>query len=147
MNRKKLITVAALAVLAFACSETVGGVMQDAGDMLADAGDMMQPDAGAQDTPASCNKSVVYVDDETYKRTRYWAEFDVDPGSTEVTVCAVNELFSQAGSSRDICYRRIASWVRGTNTGIHYCGEGIDWVNPDTSDVPFVPPISITVHN
>jgi hypothetical protein len=34
MKRKKLITVAALAVLAFACSETVGGVMQDAGDMM-----------------------------------------------------------------------------------------------------------------
>ena len=55
MSRRKLITVAALAVLALACSETVGGVMQDAGDMLADAGDMlsdagdmMQPDAGAQ---------------------------------------------------------------------------------------------------
>jgi hypothetical protein len=147
MNRRKLITVAALAVLALACGETVGGMMQDAGEMLADAGDMMQPDAGAQDTPAECNKSVVYIDNEAYKRTRYWAEFDVVPGSTEVTECRTTMLFSQEGSSRDTCSRRIASWFMGTNTGFAYCGESIDWVDPDTPDTPFGPPISITVHN
>lgn len=48
MKRRKLTTVAALAVLALACSEAVGDMMHDAGTMLADAGDMMQPDAGAQ---------------------------------------------------------------------------------------------------
>ena len=39
---KRIALVIGLAAIAFACSETVGGVMQDAGDMLADAGDMMQ---------------------------------------------------------------------------------------------------------
>jgi hypothetical protein len=52
MKRKRLITVAALAVLALACSETVGDMMQDAGAMLADAGNGMLPDAGAQPSDA-----------------------------------------------------------------------------------------------
>ena len=125
MNRKKLITVAALAVLALACSETVGGIMQDAGDMLADAGDMMQPDAGAQDTPASCNKS----DGPTQ-----WAEFPINsPGQTEVTVCyAANENATGPQKTKASCYRSLASWFEGTNTGWQWCSDDVT---------------SITVHN
>jgi hypothetical protein len=45
---KRIGLVIGLAVLALACSETVGGMMQDAGTMLADAGEMMR-DAGDAD--------------------------------------------------------------------------------------------------
>lgn len=143
MKRKKLITVAALAVLALACSESVGGMMQDAGDMLADAGDairdagdvvrdagdMMQPDAGAQDTPATCDKSDMLGD-----QTVYWAEFSINaPGQTEVTVCHRGNPDSYAHWKRDYCHRGIAQWYEGTNTGVVYCGSE--------------PAKSITVHN
>ena len=120
MNRKRLITVAALAVLALACSETVGGVMQDAGDMLADAGDMMQPDAGAQDTPATC-------DVETGL-----AEFPISrPGETLVTIC-YRASGRPTGPQRAHCTRLRAWWYEGTN-------DGFAWCNPDTT--------SVTVHN
>jgi len=124
MTRKKLITVAALAVLALACSETVGGMMQDAGAMLADAGDAMQPDAGAQDTPASCNKS---------EGAQQWAEFPIsDPGQTEATVCYGANPGGAGPSKRATCYRLTASWYEGTNTGWQWCDANTT---------------SITVHN
>ena len=171
---KRTVMVVALALVGFACADGVGQMLEDAGQMLEDAGVSMQdagdadaatmPDGstgsgGATDSGGSggtpgtdvtvhCNKSVVWFDDDFAKRTRYWAEFDVDPGSTEVTVCGLNTLFAAAGSqtTRETCGRNIALWFRSTNTGYWYCGESIDWVNPDMADIPFVPPISITVH-
>lgn|GEM_PF-5094805 len=139
MTRKKLITVAALAVLAFACSETVGGVMQDAGGMLADAGevirdagdamqdagDVMQPDAGAQDVSASCNKG---------EGNSRWAEFPIsNPGQTEVTICSgPHPTLDQPPYNRRVCSRLAPAWYEGTNTGIV-------WSCDDTT--------TITVHN
>ena len=148
MNRNKLITVAALAVLAFACSETVGGVMQDAGtmladagDMLADAGDMMQPDAGAQDTPVSCNKQQQDPDRET-KFVWRWAEFPIaDPGETEVTVCTrYDDSFGPPHRSGTVCNRSKAQWKEGTRTGVLSCGV-------ETDDGSAWQVESITVHN
>jgi hypothetical protein len=146
MNRNKLITVAALAVLAFACSETVGGMMQDAGTMLADAGDMMQPDAGAQDTPASCNKSETRDIGNGASRTWRWAEFDVDPGVTEVSTC--RDLQGEDDPpylGRDDCFRRTASWFNGTSIGFVDCGGEV--MASDGTVTVFPPPLSITVHN
>ena len=153
MQRKKLITVAALAVLALACGDAVGGMMQDAGAMLADAGDVirdagdamqdagdvMQPDAGAQDVSASCNKSETHPEAEGYKY--YWAEFPInEPGITEVTVCNHGDPDSLHYQKADWCSRRIATWLDGTSTGVVYCGSE----NPSN---PYTPPKSITVHN
>jgi hypothetical protein len=114
MNRKRLITVAALAVLALPCSETVGGMMQDAGAMLADTGDMMQPDAGAQDVSASSDKSDTPEGGYTY----YWSEFPINtPGETEVTVCYRGDPEGVAHWKRGNCYRSIASWFDRSHAG------------------------------
>jgi hypothetical protein len=122
-----LIAIAALAVLALACSETVGGIMQDAGTMLADAGDMMQPDAGAQDVSASCNKSA------NDGATR-WAEFSIsNPGQTEVTICYAARSELGGPYTKPSCSRLIAPYYEGTNTGLV-------WSCDDTVT-------SITVHN
>ena len=143
---KKVGLMIALAVLALACSESVGGMMQDAGSMLADAGDvirdagdMMQPDAGAQDTPVECNKSETTEVGYAY----YWAEFPIStPGETEVTVCNHGDPDSVLSySRRDQCNRWIAGWFDGTNTGVVYCGQR----NPDGTRTG--EPKSITVHN
>ena len=133
MNRTKLITVAALAVLAFACSESVGGMLQDAGAMLADAGDMMQPDAGAQDVSASCSKSATIGGGST---TVYWAEFPIsDPGRTEITICYDADPSLAGPSARVTCYRYGAGWYEGTSTGFLDCGTDQNRFR------------SITVHN
>jgi hypothetical protein len=119
MTRRKLITVAALAVLALACSESVGGILEDAGAMLADAGDMMQPDAGA-DFSATCNVEIGL------------AEFPVSrPGETMVTIC-YRAGGRPTGPQRAHCTRVRAWWYEGTNDGFVYC-------NPDTT--------SVTVHD
>jgi len=140
----RVLIASALAVLALACGDAVGGMMQDAGTMLADAGDvirdagnMMQPDAGAQDTPATCNKS-----ETNGEVTGHWAEFPVTPGQTEVTICGAGDPEAQfAYGRRDVCYRTTAAWFDGTSTGYVYCGLETDaagW---------FSKPKSITVHN
>jgi len=120
-----LIMVAAIAVLAFACSESVGGMLEDAGQMMMDAGDMLQPDAGAQDTPASCDKS----DGSTR-----WAEFPVNaPGQTEVTVCYRANPDTVGPRKRAYCQRFAPPYYEGTSTGFLYsCDDNVT---------------SITVHN
>ena len=124
MKRRKLITVAALAALALACSESVGGMLEDAGQMLVDAGDAMTPDAGAQDTPAQCDKA-----DGSFR----WSEFPISsPGQTEVTICARGNAGASGAFKRAVCFRQLANWFEGTTTGWAGCST-------DTT--------SITVHN
>jgi len=136
---KKVGLMVVLALVALACGETVGGMMQDAGAMLADAGDMMQPDAGAQDTPVQCDKSSTSGDPEL---TYHWAEFPVTPGQTEITICNTGDPASPvAYGSRDTCSRITAPWFDGTSTGFWSCGiesEAAGWISK---------PKSITVHN
>jgi len=105
MTRRKLITVAALAVLVVACSETVGGIMQDAGDMLADAGDMMQPDAGAQDREVSCVDGI----NGTFAIA--------NPGKTEATVCYRSDAQFEGES---YCHRANVPWFEGTSEGFMF---------------------------
>jgi hypothetical protein len=126
---KKVGLMVVLALVALACGETVGGMMQDAGAMLADAGDMMQPDAGAQDTPVQCDKSSTSGDPEL---TYHWAEFPVTPGQTEITICYGGNPDSYGPSKRDTCNRLVSPWYEGTNTGAIHCGGNVT---------------SITVHN
>jgi hypothetical protein len=128
---KKVGLMVALAALAIACSESVGGMMQDAGAMLADAGDVMQPDAGAQDTSVSCDKSETYPPGtETVQR---WAEYPINaPGQTEVTICYRGNPDSYGPSKRDTCNRLVSPWYEGTNTGAIHCNGDVK---------------SITVHN
>ena len=47
-------------VVAYACSDTVGGVLEDAGTMLQDAGEQMQDSgtAQAQTFPVECSRAV-----------------------------------------------------------------------------------------
>jgi hypothetical protein len=149
MKRTKLnraLFVCTLAVLALACGETVGGMMQDAGTMLADAGSMMQPDAGAQDVSASCNKSGTHRWGGNADRTVHWAEFEVTPGTTEVTVCH-RQWEGGAPPNAVTCHRSKATWIRGTSTGVVQCSADIDYDDPDTDDIVGEGPVSITVHN
>jgi hypothetical protein len=56
---RKLILMVGIIVIVVACSDTVGGVLEDAGTMLQDAGEQMQ-DAGAQAQESksiTCNQS------------------------------------------------------------------------------------------
>jgi hypothetical protein len=153
---KRIGLVAALALVGFACADGVGQMLTDAGQMIEDAGTSMQdgsvPDAGAQDVNATCNKSATERLDEgdTGARTMTfrWAEFDIDPGATEVTTCHRGDPEAFYPYSRqDTCYRGKAPWYRGTSTGFVQCGTRTDW-DDDTrytdSDTP--DPISITVH-
>jgi hypothetical protein len=151
VTRKKLITVAALAVLAIACSETVGGVMQDAGDMLADAGDamrdagdMMQPDAGAQDTPAECEKVASEPHGDGGRQDHYAAVFDANPGQTEVTLCYHG---TPRSNERDYCHRFKAAWYEGTSTGFWSCGTRYFDADENMTADGTAHIKSITVHN
>ncbi len=105
MNRTKLITVAALAVLAIACSESVGGMLEDAGQMMMDAGDMMQPDAGAQDREVSCRDG----SNGTFAIA--------NPGKTEATVCYRSD--AQFEGER-YCHRANVPWFEGTSEGFMF---------------------------
>jgi len=126
---RRVIAVAVLAVVAFACSE-------QAGQMLIDAGEMMQPDAGAQDTPVECNKSEQNPNSQT-KQVWHWAEFEIDPGRTEVTVCTLRPGWPFGGQTH--CSRSKALWIQGTNTAIVFCGfEYEDRIDNEVT--------SITVH-
>ena len=99
--------------------EDAGTVLEDAGQAMRDAGENMQPDAGAQDTSAQCDKS-----DILGEQTVYWAEFPIStPGQTEVTVCHRGNPDSYAHWKRDYCHRGISQWYEGTNTGVVYCGS------------------------
>ena len=77
--------------------------------------------------------------------TQRWAEFDVDPGQTEVTSCRAGTATAIGPSKRDTCFRYIAHWIRGTSTGVVWCG--VDYFDAEGTRVVSNPdPISITVH-
>jgi hypothetical protein len=126
-----------LALVGFACAESVGQMLEDAGTMLQDGS---VPDAGAQDTPVECNKSEDYQCGEA-TCTQHWAEFPITPGQTEVTICNPGDPNSTVEYGRlDTCYRTKAAWFDGTSTGFTYCGiesDAAGWIGK---------PKSITVH-
>ncbi len=129
-------------------------MVEDAGNMIADAGTSMQdgsvPPTMAQEV--SCNKSASERLDEGENGARTitfrWAEFDVDAGVTEVTICHRGDPDGyQPQFRKDWCFRGGAQWLRGTSTGLVSCGIKTDWDNDETftdSDSP--DPLSITVH-
>ena len=130
----------ALAFVGFACADSVGQMLEDAGQMMQDGS---VPDAGAQDEMVTCNKSEKVDLGNGVSITYRWAEFDVDPGATEVTGCyrypdTPDPLLRQA-----TCSRNKATWFQGTSNGFFRCGRrtnnnGTITDNPD--------PVSITVH-
>jgi hypothetical protein len=76
-----------------------------------------------------------------------WAEFDVDPGVTEVTTCRDGDPNASVPPYRpDSCYRSKAQWHHGTSTGFVYCGTRRVYDDPETPDVYEGDVISITVH-
>jgi hypothetical protein len=132
-----LVTVLALA--GFACADGVGQMLTDAGEVLTDGA---VPNAGAQDEPVTCNKTATdQLDGLTI--TYRWAEFDVDPGVTEVTICYEGGGTAWTPSQ---CSRYKPAWLRGTTTGRVSCGTRYDYDDPDTPDFDTPDPISITVH-
>ena len=154
-----------LVVVVFACSEQAGQMLIDAGEMMQDAGDAdaaTMPDGsigsggstgtgGTGGTPTTditvtCNKSETYMSGDTAVTVR-WAEFEIDPGATEVTVCYDRAGYIEPpGKDNDTCSRFKSSWFRGTSTGFAGCGRHIDYANPDIEDFDSPDPISITVH-
>jgi hypothetical protein len=129
---KRILWFGVAVVVVFACSEPLGQI-------LTDAGDAMMPDAGA-DFEATCNKSEQNPDTET-KLIYHWAEFEIDPGKTEVTICyryAADALPPHRNGV--FCWRSKANWKQGTTTGFVNCGTETDdgWRNK---------PESITVHD
>lgn len=142
---KRIGLVVGLALVGFACADTVGQMLVDAGESLQDGS--VPP---AQGQEVSCNRSETKRDEQggaTY--TYRWAEFEVDPGATEVTTCigAVDTSpYNYPISDRSTCFRRIAPWYRGTTTGWVQCSRSIDFDNPDTPDRDEDDPTSITVH-
>ena len=121
-------------------------MLEDAGQMLEDAGQILQdgsvPEAQGQEV--GCNKSEARNEDG-YTVTVRWAEFEVDPGVTEVTICnAVSGNPFWPPQERSNCGRFKAGWIRGTSTGWVPCGARTVQDDSTTTDSP--DPISITVH-
>jgi hypothetical protein len=114
---RKLVLTGGLVVVAFACGTGA--------DMMGEILDSGVPDAGAQDTPATCNKG---------EGSSRWAEFPMsNPGQTEITVCYAARPENPPGPARKAnCTRVIAPWYEGTSTGFL-------WSCDDT--------MTITVHN
>jgi hypothetical protein len=97
------------------------------------------------DIEVTCNKSETAIWGSDGSQTHRWAEFDVDPGQTEYTVCREGTPSSTGLSKRDTCSRSIANWIRGTSTGAVWCGY--DLFDADGTRVGgSLDPISITVH-
>ena len=121
---KRTAMVVALALVGFACADGVGQMLEDAGQMLEDAGVSMQdgsvPDAGAQDTPVECGEVGSEPWGDGGRADYYSAEFDANPGQTEVTVCQDGTTLFSRG--RPTCYRGTAGWHEGTSTGFVSCG-------------------------
>jgi hypothetical protein len=114
---RKLVLVGGLVVVAFACGTGA--------DMVGEILDSGVPDAGAQDTPASCNKG---------EGSSRWAEFSIsNPGQTEVTICYAARPELGGPYAKPSCSRLIAPYYEGTNTGLV-------WSCDDTVT-------AITVHN
>jgi hypothetical protein len=110
---------------------------------MMDAGDAMMPDAGA-DFQVSCE---VIESAETASGGHvdyYGAEFDVDPGHTEVTTC--QEGWG-AFNDRPFCWRIIAQWYEGTSTGVQTCGARYFGADGSLTTDTTTTIRSITVHN
>jgi hypothetical protein len=150
---RKLGLVVVLALVGFACADGVGQMLTDAGQMIEDAGTSMQdgsvPDAGAQDETVTCDKSETWPrgDGNDWVLMPLWAEFEVDPGVTEVTVCRDGDPNAPVPPDRpDFCSRTKADWHHGTSTGFVYCGRRRVYDDPETPDVYQGDVISITAH-
>ena len=102
---------------------------------------------GEAQTEVTCQSEYAVRDDERGQtRTHIWAEFDVNPGRTEVTVCYPGNSEAEDPVARlDRCSRGKAPWFVGTNRGYVDCGVLID--NDVGPDIPATDIISITVHN
>lgn len=126
-----------LALVAIACATGADMV----GEMMMDAS---VPDAGAQDTPAQCEKVGSEPWGDGGRADYYAAEFDADPGQTEVTVCRDGNLFSR---SRAYCHRSIAQWHEGTSMGFWSCGVRYFDADGNTAADGVAQIRSVTVHN
>lgn len=117
-----------MALLLAACgdasaSEPLETVVPDAG-APADAG--TEPDGGT-DIAAECDFEECIDFGDGQEICQQWAEFSVNPGQTEVTVCNRPSDFSQfveiPGAATDTCHRYIAPYYKGTATGWVMCHE------------------------
>jgi len=126
---RKLVLVTGLVVVAIACSDAVGGVLedagtmlQDAGDAMVDAGDAMVPDAGAQ-TLAQCDQTKV-VTHATGARVEYrYAIATVsNPRTAQVELCyPPGNIVFLPDAARCI---RTAGWYAPGGSTIHMsCGS------------------------
>jgi len=140
---QRMMLIAGLVVVAIACS---GGA-----DMLGEMLDASVPDAGAQDTPVQCNKSMVDTgnpgNEGIVTITQRWAEFSVTPGVTEVTTCGRFASGRPPWGNDVFCFRNKARWKEGTSTGFVECGRDFDYADPETPDFIGPDPVSITVHD
>ena len=85
---------------------------------------------------AECDFESCWTPDGGTERCMQWAEFPVNPGQTEHTVCTganatYVELYPGHPLAQATCWRAIASYYEGTRTGFVHCS---------------VDTISITVH-
>lgn len=134
---KKLGWLILVGAVAFACGE---------------AGQSMTGGAGAtggtaeQNIEVECDKSETRQDTDLTIVYR-WAEFEVEPGVTEVTTCVRGaEPPGRPTEARERCARFKALWFRGTNTGYVDCGRSVNYDDPDREDSDIDDPLSITVH-
>jgi hypothetical protein len=127
---KKLGWLVLVSAVAFACGEAGQSMSSGAGAMDGGGGTTdgtgATPGTGAtggtpeQNVRVECDKSAPIPSGGT----RYAAEFEVDPGRTEVTVCGdgTPSSFGNISFGRDSCNRRIAGYYEGTTTGFVDCG-------------------------
>ena len=100
---------------------------------------------GRADRNVTCNKSLAQLR-EGFTVTSRWAEFPVEPGKTEVTVCwPGHEKYKWPPRLKTHCTQEKATWHQGTKTGYVTCGFSV--AGPDGTVHNNEPdPISITVH-
>jgi len=145
-----------------------GEAIVDAGEIVTDAGTVIQdgsvPDASAQggsggaggvggqggavppapvDREVTCNHSNSDGSPSHATITIHWAEFVVDPGVTQMTICTPADVRTIDGAWT--CQRSIAPYIRGTNVALVECGGSIDYNSDGIIEVPMTP-ITITVH-
>ena len=155
---RKLGLLVLVGAVAFACGEagqsmSGGAGAMDGGGGMANGGGATNGTGATGGTPeqnieVDCNKMETLRADG-FTATHYWAEFEVDPGMTEVTVCSRATPSNPAGAPpfySDRCGRSKAVWYLGTTTGWVVCGTAIDYDNPDIPDQEYRAPLSVTVH-
>lgn len=77
---------------------------------------------------AECDFESCQTAEDGTERCLYWAEFPVDPGKTEYTVCSVwNDTYIENYPghpyAQNTCWRGVASYYEGTSTGFVTCQD------------------------